>query len=156
MNEAVEVRVGGPGDVDGVARLEGEVAGAPRWGREVYAELVADGGQAVRRRLVVAEVVGEVVGFAVGSVVGEVGELEIVAVGEGWRRMGVGRRLCGAVMAWCAEEGAGRVELEVRAGGMGARGMYAGLGFVEVGRRLGYYRDPVEDAVLLRVGLGVG
>ena len=150
----VEVRVGEMGDVAGVVRLAGEVAGAPRWGGEAYRAVVA--GEGVRRRLVVAEAAGELVGFAVGSVVGEVGELESVAVGEGWRRMGVGRRLCGAVMGWCAEVGAGWVELEVRVGSVGARGMYAELGFAEVGRRRGYYRDPVEDAVLLRVGLGEG
>ena len=45
------------------------------------------------------------------------------------------------------------MELEVRAGSAGAIGLYEGLGFVGVGRRRGYYRDPVDDAVLMRLDL---
>lgn len=147
----LEVRLGGMGDVDGVVRLAAEVVGAPRWSRQVYAGVVV--GEGVRRRLVVAVVAEEVVGFAVGSLVAGVGELESVAVGLPWQRAGVGRRLCVGVMAWCSAEGARWMELEVRVGNAVARGMYRGLGFVEVGRRRGYYEDPVEDAVLLRAEL---
>jgi ribosomal-protein-alanine N-acetyltransferase len=32
--------------------------------------------------------------------------------------------------------------------------LYAGLGFVVAGRRVGYYREPVEDALLMRLELG--
>jgi len=46
------------------------------------------------------------------------------------------------------------VELEVRAGSLGARRLYEGLGFVEVGRRVRYYDEPVDDAVLMRLELG--
>lgn len=150
----VLVRVGRPDDVDGVARLEREVVGAPRWGREVYARIAAEEGEGLRRRLLVAESGVELVGFAVGSVAGNGeerwGELESVAVTEEWRAGGVGRRLCEGVMTWCAGEGARRMELEVRAGNEQACRLYARLGFVEVGRRKGYYWDPVEDAVLMR------
>jgi [ribosomal protein S18]-alanine N-acetyltransferase len=45
------------------------------------------------------------------------------------------------------------VELEVRVGSGGAIALYVGLGFVVVGRRGGYYRGPVEDAVLMRLEL---
>jgi [ribosomal protein S18]-alanine N-acetyltransferase len=46
------------------------------------------------------------------------------------------------------------VELEVRAGSAGAIALYERLGFVAVGRRPGYYRSPVEDAVLMRLEVG--
>jgi ribosomal-protein-alanine N-acetyltransferase len=39
----------------------------------------------------------------------------------------------------------------VRAGSAGAIALYERLGFVAVGRRPGYYRSPVEDAVLMRL-----
>ncbi len=104
----------------------------------------------------VALLEAEVVGFAVGSFVAEIGELESVAVSSAWRRAGVGRRLCAGMMGWCATEGARWMELEVRVGSEGALRMYAGLGFAEVGRRRGYYQDPVEDAVLLRAELSKG
>jgi ribosomal-protein-alanine N-acetyltransferase len=46
------------------------------------------------------------------------------------------------------------LELEVRAGSGGAIALYAGLGFVVAGRRAGYYREPEEDALLMRLDLG--
>ena len=76
-----------------------------------------------------------------------------VAVSVPARRGGVGRALCEAVVRWCRERGATEVELEVRAGSAGAIALYAGLGFLAVGRRAGYYLDPVEDALLMQLRL---
>jgi ribosomal-protein-alanine N-acetyltransferase len=45
------------------------------------------------------------------------------------------------------------LELEVRAGRAGAIALYTGLGFVIVGRRRRYYREPVDDALLMRLDL---
>jgi len=41
--------------------------------------------------------------------------------------------------------------LEVRDSNKAARGFYGSFGFIEVGRRPGYYADPVEDAILMRL-----
>jgi ribosomal-protein-alanine N-acetyltransferase len=46
--------------------------------------------------------------------------------------------------------GVSEVELEVRVSNGWALRVYGGAGFVEVGRRRGYYADPLEDAVLMR------
>lgn len=150
------VRVAQAGDVDAVVALERGVAGAPHWPREEYERMiVAQSDAAVRRSLfvVTGDTGDEIVGFAVGKVVGAgddaVGELESVAVAEQARRSGVGRALCAAVVQWCTEQGAAVVELEVRRSSAGALALYSGLGFVEVGVRKGYYRDPVDDAVLM-------
>ena len=78
------------------------------------------------------------------------GEIESVVVRAAERRAGVGTALCRAVMAWSMEEGAGEVDLEVRAGSAGAVRLYEGLGFLAVGKRVGYYSGPVEDALLMR------
>lgn len=157
MTKNVEIRKAVPEDVEGVTRLESEVVGAPRWGRAVYAHMVEGGEGAVRRQLLVAVCGTTLVGFAVGSVMGDEevrwGELESVAVREEWRRAGIGRRLCAGVMVWCTEKGARWADLEVRAGSVGAQRLYRRLGFVEVGRRTGYYMEPVEDAVLMRAEL---
>jgi ribosomal-protein-alanine N-acetyltransferase len=45
--------------------------------------------------------------------------------------------------------GVRRVFLEVRESNAGARSFYARLEFAEAGRRRNYYRDPMEDALLL-------
>ncbi|MDE1177559.1 MAG: GNAT family N-acetyltransferase [Edaphobacter sp.] len=149
----VAIRAATVGDVDAVVVLERTIAEAPHWGREEYVRMLADPAAAVRRVLLIAERDAAMVGFAVGKVIGSgedaVGELESVAVAEDARRLGAGRALCEAVIGWCAAQGAAVVELEVRSGSEGARALYGSLGFVEVGVRAGYYRDPAEDAVLM-------
>jgi ribosomal-protein-alanine N-acetyltransferase len=159
------VRAGGVGDLAKVVALERGVAEAPHWGEGEYAALV-DGqtsrvqGGGVRRCLFVAEDEDRVVGFAVGKVVGVgpegMGEMESVVVDPTARRAGVGRALCGAVVGWSKEQGAAAVELEVRAGSAGAIALYEGMGFVEQGRRPGYYHAPDDDAVLMCLKLAAG
>jgi [ribosomal protein S18]-alanine N-acetyltransferase len=154
------VRVGGVGDVAGVVALERGVAEAPHWAESDYAAIVNAYGVvegSVRRCLFVAEAEGRLVGFAVGKVIGLgagiVAELESVVVDLAARRSGVGRALCAAVITWSRGQRVAAVELEVRVGSGGAIALYVGLGFVVVGRRGGYYRGPVEDAVLMRLEL---
>lgn len=159
--------------------LERGIVEAPHWragdylaifGAEAESDAREDGtGSGVRRCLFVAEDVGDLLGFAVGSVWGDVGagssrgaaprswgQIESVAVAAGARRSGIGRGLCVAVVDWCRQRGADRVELEVRAGSGGAAMLYEDLGFCETGRRRGYYSDPAEDAVLMQFRLGGG
>jgi [ribosomal protein S18]-alanine N-acetyltransferase len=161
------VRAAGVGDLKAVLAVERGEATAPHWAEAEYAAyLEAPGamgletGDAAQRLLLVAEVEGDVVGFAVGKVTafGEerVGELESVAVAAAAQRRGVGRALCRAVLAWCVERRAREIELEVRSQSAGPRALYASLGFVAVGRRTGYYRNPTDDAVLMRLEQGVG
>jgi ribosomal-protein-alanine N-acetyltransferase len=78
-----------------------------------------------------------------------------VAVSPGERRRGLARRLLGFVLRRAARAGARRAFLELRAGNASALALYESLGFRRLSLRRGYYRDPVEDAlVLVREGLG--
>ena len=52
------------------------------------------------------------------------------------------------VMAECRVRGASFVSLEVRVSNAGAIALYAGLGFIETGRRKKYYENG-EDAILM-------
>ena len=149
----LEVRPAAAEDVRKIITIERECAGTPHWSDGVWAGVFA-GGVGLARAVWVAEVGGTVVGFLVASCVAAVGEIESVAVRHEVRRHGVGRALCVEAMAWARGLGAERMELEVRASSAGARGMYGALGFVEQGRRGGYYREPMEDAVQMVVSLG--
>ena len=73
-----------------------------------------------------------------------------LAVAPQFRRQGVGKALVNALVASLKELGSRCLTLEVRDSNGPARALYAKLGFVEVGRRRGYYRDPREDALILR------
>lgn len=95
------------------------------------------------REVLVAEVDGEVVGFSVWQAAAE-GEVELLnlAVAEKARRQGVGRALVEAMTGK-------RIWLEVRVSNERAIRFYESLGFVRRGLRRNYYRDPVEDAVVM-------
>ena len=73
-----------------------------------------------------------------------------LAVTPQFRRQGVGEALLNALVASLKELGSRCLTLEVRDSNGPARALYAKLGFAEVGRRRGYYRDPREDALILR------
>jgi ribosomal-protein-alanine N-acetyltransferase len=94
-----------------------------------------------------------IAGFAVVSSAGGVAELENIAVREDARCQGIGRMLCREVINWSRSQAARVLELEVRASSAGALALYRSLGFVEQGRRRSYYREPIEDAVLMSVAL---
>jgi ribosomal-protein-alanine N-acetyltransferase len=150
----VIVRFARPEDITGVVSLERSVIEAAHWAEDEYSTMIrSEVGENVRRCLLVAESGGNLVGFAVGRViVGEVrGELENIAVAEGARRLGTGRALCEAMMTWFRGVGAKGAELEVRSANRIAATLYQSLGFAPAGVRKGYYREPVDDAVLMRV-----
>jgi len=94
-----------------------------------------------------------VAGFIVARLVA--GELHInnVAVRPEFRRQGIAARLVAAVLSQGQSDGARMAFLEVRAGNVPAQGLYRRCGFQVTGRRRRYYRQPVEDALLMSVSL---
>jgi ribosomal-protein-alanine N-acetyltransferase len=78
-----------------------------------------------------------------------------VAVAPSERRRGLARWLLGVVLRRAARAGARRALLELRVGNRAALALYESLGFRRLSVRREYYREPVEDAlVLVREGLG--
>jgi ribosomal-protein-alanine N-acetyltransferase len=66
-----------------------------------------------------------------------------------YRRMGVGRRMLVALLDLAVELRAARVTLEVRASNEAAQRLYGELGFEIAGRRVAYYSDDGEDALVM-------
>lgn len=74
-----------------------------------------------------------------------------MAVASACRRQGLGRFLLRLSMRRAARAGARVALLDVRKGNRAALALYESLGFARIGVRRGYYRDPVEDAFVLRL-----
>ncbi len=83
------------------------------------------------------------------SVCGEA-DMMNVAVSPDCRRQGVAQRLIEALVAGLKERQVNCLSLEVRASNGPAIALYEKLGFAQVGRRPNYYRNPKEDARILR------
>jgi ribosomal protein S18 acetylase RimI-like enzyme len=96
----------------------------------------------------VAVLDGQIAGFVVSRSVGD-REREIlnVAVRPDLRRLGIATELLRGEMArW-----PGAHFLEVRESNTGARELYEGLGFEAVGSRPGYYENPPESGIVMRI-----
>jgi len=150
----VRIRAMATADLDGVVDVAAGLREAPDWPRSVYAGILER--SSPKRIAIVAEDVelGAVVGFAVAVLVPPEAELESIAVAAGWQRRGIARRLFAALANELGRSKVGLVLLDVREGNAAARAFYGSMGFVEDGRRAGYYADPVEDAVLMRMRVG--
>ena len=96
----------------------------------------------------VADLDGQVVGFLVTRRIAP-DELEVLnlAVAPSMRRKGVARALVREVLE--TQEGA--VFLEVRESNAGARQFYESIGFIVLDRRPGYYADPPEAAIVMKL-----
>ena len=91
-------------------------------------------------------------GFILIRVVADEAEILTLAVRPAARRSGLGGRLVEAAVIRAAALGAERMFLEVAEDTVAARALYARAGFVEAGRRRGYYArsdGSREDALIL-------
>ena len=89
-------------------------------------------------------------GYVIGWYVMDEGEVANLAVAPDARGQGIGSALLEGLLADAASRGVTRVFLEVRESNQRARRLYSAAGFTEIGRRKRYYRNPVEDALILR------
>ena len=90
---------------------------------------------------------GKVLGYVGSQPVLEEADMMNIAVDETCRRRGIARALVEELVrqlpAYC-------LTLEVRVSNAPAIALYNSLGFVQVGLRKNYYRNPREDALILR------
>jgi len=94
---------------------------------------------------------GDTVAGYIGSqsVMGE-SDMMNVAVHPDFRRQGVAKKLVQALVDALLENGNHCLTLEVRVSNAPAISLYEKLDFVQVGLRKNYYRNPKEDALILR------
>jgi [ribosomal protein S18]-alanine N-acetyltransferase len=96
------------------------------------------------------------VGFVLAFAAAGEAEILTIAVAGNHRRSGIGGRLLNALEVHLAENGVERLFLEVAADNAAAYGLYRRHGFVETGRRKGYYQrssGPSVDALTLALTL---
>ena len=79
--------------------------------------------------------------------------LESATIAPEHRGKGAGRALLTHALAALQAEGAALCFLEGRAHNAPALALYAALGFESVGRRKNFYKNPPEDALVMRAEL---
>jgi len=146
---SVTVRPATPLDLEDIEAIERQSFGDP-WSLESFRASLARSFV----RINVAEDVAGVAGYSVVWMAGEECELANLAVEPTRRGEGIGAFLLDAAMVQAATEKVQVMFLEVRASNEPAKALYARRGFTEVGRRTRYYKNPEEDALVLRRDLG--
>ena len=73
-----------------------------------------------------------------------------VAVHPDYRRQGIAEKLINTLVADLKKRGCHALLLEVRVSNTPAITLYEKLGFAQIGCRKNYYRNPKEDALILR------
>lgn len=147
--DALVLRHAALADIERVAELELSCFTSDPWPRQSFESFIDRAGVT----FIVAEDPGReegIVGYAVLIQVAEEAELLNLAVAGNSRRGGIGSSLLRSLLEVAARDGITTVYLEVRESNSAARGLYAAHGFVEVGRRRGYYQRPTEDALILQ------
>ena len=90
-----------------------------------------------------------VVGFAGVWLMVDDAHITTFGVHPDHRRQGVGRRLLLRLAELAEELGAARMTLEVRVSNVAAQALYRSFGFRDAGRRIAYYSDDGEDALVM-------
>jgi len=91
-----------------------------------------------------------VAGYVGSQTVLDEADMMNIAVHPDFRRQGIARSMVETLVAELKEKNVRSLTLEVRVSNGPAISLYHQMGFVQVGRRPNYYRNPKEDALILR------
>lgn len=142
----IRVRLARAADVPAISAIEQRSFSDP-WSGTSFEALL---GNPVILFALAEDATGNVLGYVVSWYAADEAEIANLAVAPEARRRGTGARLLAAATAEARRRSCRTMFLEVRQSNAGARALYESRGFEQVGRRPRYYREPVEDALVLR------
>ena len=141
----MEIRLMNSRDIDQLAELE-KLCFADPWSVSAFSYELNN-----PLSLWLVAVDGDTVAAYVGSqtVMGE-SDMMNVAVAPKYRRQGIAEQLIVELIQQLKARDSQSLTLEVRQSNLPAISLYEKLGFVQVGCRPRYYRNPKEDALIMR------
>ena len=102
---------------------------------------------------IVAQTQDKISGYILLSHSYDEGEILRIACHPDFRRRGISKLLLGNAILLMKQLNVVSVFLEVRSSNIPAQNLYLGSGFKNVGFRKNYYKNPTEDALLLRMDI---
>lgn len=97
----------------------------------------------------VAEKIGKIVGYCIVYTADDEADIARIAVLKESRRFGIASELIHALDVICWENQIQIIMLDVRVSNEDARAFYEKHGFTQDGIRENYYKNPMEDAILM-------
>jgi len=148
----IRIRLFTTSRIDDVLLIE-QASFSDPWSREMFrSELEVGGGTYAR----VALRGTTLVGYLLAVMIVDEAHLGNLAVRPSERRSGVGQKLLDDLLEAAREKGVSKVTLEVRESNQIARKFYYQNEFIDVAIRKNYYRNPVEDAIVMLRSLREG
>ncbi len=143
----MNIRPATANDVGEVLGLEQAIFPDDAWS----ADMLAEGFTSEYGHYVVVEHEGAIIAYAGAYHLpgDEIADIHTIAVTPGARGNGLGAELFDGLVAWCTEDGAQRILLEVRADNLVAQNLYQSRGFQTIAVREGYYQPANVDAFVM-------
>jgi len=130
-------------DLTKVHALEEKIFPDP-WSYEAFQQQLSDRGWGG----IVAEVESEIIGYACYFIAANEAHLTNLAVAEDYRRKSIAKQLLDNILLIVSKYECEFILLEVRPSNIEAIEFYKKHGFTFLYQRPGYYRKPVEDALV--------
>ena len=131
-------------DAPAIHALESEIFSDAWSEKSIFSVICSEGGIAY-----VAVQDGQVVAYVLGRMIATEGEIYRIATAPSKRQRGIAYRLLDYAVKCERGRGLECLFLEVRSKNVPARNLYRAYGFTEMGERKNYYKDPVDDAVIM-------
>ncbi len=146
MRPSWRIRIAAEHDLSEVARIEKGSFSDP-WSEPEFGAILASPHAIF---LVACDTEDSIAGYVVMMSVLDESEVLNIAVDSHQRGKSLGSMLLDKCLEEAESRGSKSTFLEVRESNEAAIRLYRSRGFEEVSRRRGYYRSPVEDALVLR------
>lgn len=133
------------GDISKVAELETRLF-SDSWSKSSLRSSLAQ--ENVKMIVAVSEE-KQILGYHIFYMSLDEGDVARIAVHPEFRRLGIGEQLLEWMWNYCREVEIVRVLLEVRESNASAIALYQKHGFISLGMRKGYYKEPLENGVIM-------
>ncbi|MBQ3558582.1 MAG: ribosomal protein S18-alanine N-acetyltransferase [Agathobacter sp.] len=135
-------------DVDAVVQIEQECFSLP-WSEKSFVDSISREDTI----FLVCEEASVITGYMGLYISFDEASVTNVAVSPNFRKRGYGEQLVATAKEVAKDAGAESIFLEVRVSNVPAISLYKKLGFEELGIRKKFYEHPVEDAIIMKVGI---
>lgn len=147
---STNLRIAEPSDLEAIISLEAVTFPEDPWSPLMISQELSS---PVSRYWVAVGEDGTPLGYAGVRVGADQADVMTIGVHPDSRGRGVGAALLDTLMGRAADAGAVEMFLDVRPSNRAAITLYESRGFVEIGRRPRYFRNPVEEAIEMRAPL---
>ncbi|MBQ7333400.1 MAG: ribosomal protein S18-alanine N-acetyltransferase [Clostridia bacterium] len=141
----MQIRRAVPDDAPLIARAEALIFSDPWSIKDILSTITANGALCY----VAKSDSGDLLSYVIGRTIIPEGEIYRVATLPDARRRGIAYRLIDYALKTERGRGLESIFLEVREKNVPARNLYKSYGFIEIGTRKNYYKNPDDNAIIM-------